>query len=505
MERKKALLLNSTTSLLQQVVALLCGLIVPKLIMSTYGSSVNGTIASVVQFISIASLIQGGVAGAARVAFYGPVSCQESEKTSEVYKTSQVFFRKFGLFLLAYVVILALIYPIVFSTPFSYSDCIFLVVIIGSSTMFEYLFGMTNQLLLFADQRSYINTLLQTICTIISALFSVWLIMIGASIIVVKFISALVLIIRPIFLVIYVHRHYSLDLSIPSNKKILSQSGAALAKSIAFFIHTSTDTLVITACLNVAWVSVYAVHRYVVGSISNLLASILGNTEAMFGQMIAKKETESIEKEVPIYDLLSKILSSIFFFTSIILISQFVDIYTKGISDINYNQPVFAILLCISEMIYCMSLTYNNMIMAAGHIKQTQWISITEALLNIVLSVIFVRLWGIIGVAIGTLIACIFNTIANIIYMRRYIFAMKLRYIIKGYFVNIGGGIITVFLFRYVIIYQANNFITFFVYAAIVFIVVAIVDFIANILAFRDEIYPLLNKLKDRLIKKHNI
>lgn len=98
------------------------------------------------------------------------------------------------------------------------------------------------------------------------------------------------------------------------------------------------------------------------------------------------------------------------------MITPFVSLYTGGISDIDYYQPLFATLLCLAEYVYCTSLTYNNMIMAAGHIKQTQWISVTEAIINIVLSLILVKWIGIIGVALGTLIAFAFNTVANIVY-----------------------------------------------------------------------------------------
>ena len=59
----------------------------------------------------------------------------------------------------------------------------------------------------------------------------------------------------------------------------------------------------ITACLNVMWVSVYSVHRYVVSSISNLVAAILGNTEALFGQMIARDEQDAIKHDVPMYSV----------------------------------------------------------------------------------------------------------------------------------------------------------------------------------------------------------
>lgn len=92
MNRNKALALNSMASLLQQIVALICGLIVPRLILSTFGSAANGTVASISQFISITSLIQGGVTGATRVAFYGPIATGDMKKASVVYKTSQSFY-----------------------------------------------------------------------------------------------------------------------------------------------------------------------------------------------------------------------------------------------------------------------------------------------------------------------------------------------------------------------------------------------------------------------------
>ena len=87
------------------------------------------------------------------------------------------------------------------------------------------------------------------------------------------------------------------------------------------------------------------------------------------------------------------------------------------------------------------------MIMAAGHIKQTQWISVTEAIINIVLSLILVKWIGIIGVALGTLIAFAFNTVANIVYMKKYIFDMSLGWIIKVYLANLVAGVLAMCLF----------------------------------------------------------
>ena len=502
MNRNKALALNSVASLLQQIVALVCGLIVPRLILSTFGSAANGTVASISQFISITSLIQGGVTGATRVAFYGPVATDDMKKASVVYKTSQSFYNKFALALTAYVTILAVVYPKFVETPFGYIDALLLVLVLGMNSIFESMFGIPSQLLMFANQKAYFNTFLQIFCTVGNAFVSVVLIKFGCSLLVVKFAAALIFILRPIILNLYVRRHYAIDTSVEKDKSVLSQSNAALSKSIAFYVHSSTDNLVITACLNVMWVSVYSVHRYVVSSISNLVAAILGNTEALFGQMIARGEQDAIKHDVPMYDLMSKMLSTVFFFTCIILITPFVSLYTGGISDIDYHQPIFAMLLCLAEYVYCTSLTYNNMIMTAGHIKQTQWISITEAIINIVLSLALVKWIGIIGVALGTLIAFAFNTVANIAYMKKHIFDMSLGWIIKIYLANLASGILATCLLSQIVTNHITGFVTFFVWAAIVFVCVCLIDIVINFLFFKKETKSVLSKISRKIVKR---
>lgn len=502
MERNKALALNSTVSLLQQVVTLICGLIVPRLILSTFGSAANGTVTSISQFISITSLIQGGVTSATRVAFYGPVATGNMKKVSVVYKTSQSFYTKFALALVGYVLGLAIIFPMFIETPFSYIDALLLVFVLGMNSIFESMFGIPSQLLMFADQRGYFNTFLQIICTVGNAFVSIVLIELDCSLLMVKLVAALIFILRPIILNIYVHKHYAINTDVEKDKSVLSQSNAALAKSVAFYIHNSTDNLVITTCLNVIWVSVYSVHRYVVSSISNLVSAILGNTEALFGQMIARNEQGAIERDVPMYDLMSKMLSTVFFFTCIILITPFVELYTSGIGDIDYYQPIFATLLCLAEYIYCMSLTYNNMIMAAGHIKQTQWISIVEAIINIVLSLLLVKWIGIIGVALGTLISFIFNTVANIVYMEKNIFNMSIRWIVKIYLVNLLVGAIVVCVFCKLVNQYITGLVSFFIWAVIVFASVCLIDVIINYLFFKNETKVILDKIGAKVMKR---
>ena len=141
------------------------------------------------------------------------------------------------------------------------------------------------------------------------------------------------------------------------------------------------------------------------------------------------------------------------------------------------------------------------MIMAAGHIKQTQWISITEAIINIVLSLVLVKWIGIIGVALGTLIAFAFNTVANIVYMKKYIFDMSIGWIIKVYLANLVSGILAMSLFGNIVNVHITGFITFFIWAAVAFAGVCLIDVLINYLFFKNETKTVLSKISKKFVK----
>ena len=500
--RNKRFVLNSAMSLAQQLVTVICGLILPQLILKRFGSTVNGLTASITQFLSFITLLQGGVGTVARLAFYKPLAENDRHKISVAYKTVSVFYQKFAGIYVVYLVALCVLYPILVSTGFEFAYVAMLVLILGLASVFEYFFGQASQMLLFAAQKNYIYSVAQIVCTIVSTILGVLLVQNGASIHMVKLISAAVYAFRPMILYRYANKKYNIEKNAKSDNKLLSQRNAALIRHIAYYVHTSTDIMVLTLCSNVLWVSVYSVHRYVVNSLSNLVSAVIGNTEVVFGDMIARKEYDTMKKQVPVYDLFTKILSCTCFFTCMILISRFVNIYTKGVEDINYEQPLFAVLLVMSELIYCMGVNYQNIYIAAGHIHKTEWIAVTEAIINIVISVVTVWHFGIVGVAFGTVVAMTFKTIANIYYMKKNVFDLPTKFIVTSYAINLGIGFVMFWLSQTVLYYPIHNYIEFFIYAAITFLLVGTVFVVGNAIVFKNEMSGVLAIVKKKVVMR---
>ena len=70
MSRKKRLYLNTLTSLVFQVTTVICGFILPRLILKHYGSEVNGIISSINQFLVLISFLDLGVGSVVQSSLY---------------------------------------------------------------------------------------------------------------------------------------------------------------------------------------------------------------------------------------------------------------------------------------------------------------------------------------------------------------------------------------------------------------------------------------------------
>ena len=171
--RTKRAFLNVASSIAGEFVSLACGLILPRLILSNYGSAYNGITSSITQFISYISLMKAGIGGATAVALYKPLAENDNIKISEVLAATEEFMRKIAMLFAAFVIVFACVYPLLVVKEFGWLFTAALVLIISISTFGQYYFGFTYQMLLSADQKDYITTCLNILTTIVNTFLSV--------------------------------------------------------------------------------------------------------------------------------------------------------------------------------------------------------------------------------------------------------------------------------------------------------------------------------------------
>lgn len=417
--RSRKALINTSAALLEEVVSVVCGFILPMMILQTFGSASNGLTASITQILNVSVLLRAGVGGATRAALYRPLAQRDKREVDAIMKATAIFMRKIALLLGSFIVVFACIYPFFVADDFGWLFAFTLVLVIGISTFAESLFGITYQILLQADQREYVFMVIKTAVVALNTSISVVLMNAGAGIHVVMLGSSLALVLLPISVNLHVTRSYRIDKSVEPDTVALDQRWDSFAHQAAVFVSNNLSIITLTIFSSLKEVSVFVVYNLVGAALKRVVTSITNGIEAAFGNMIARDEGTSIRRSLDIVEGVVFLIATTMFTCAGLLISQFVAIYTKGITDVNYTRPVFAMLFLVSMFFFCVRLPYQLIIQAAGHYRQTRRGAMAEIVINVVVSVVCVIYFGLVGVAIGALLASLFRMSYNALYVDR--------------------------------------------------------------------------------------
>lgn len=404
-----------------EVIKLICGLILPKLILSNFGSEYNGIVQSVSQFISCIALAKLGIGGVTVAALFKPLMNKDDDELSRVLASTEHFMRRIGLIFVVFVLVFACIYPVFISAEFDWFFSFSLILIISISTFAEYYFGFTYQMLVSADQKNYIISALSIVTVVLNTVISVILINLNCSIHVVKLGSSLVNVISPLYLYFYCHKHYNIK-KIPRNEvKPLAQRWDAFAHEAASFINDNTDVMILTVFTNLREVSVYTVYHYVVVNLKKVLTSFVASFGSAFGDMYARNELELMNKNLRVFELIVYSFGTVIYSVAMVMFVPFVVIYTKGVEDVNYVRQVFAIVIMVAAIFDIFRYPYKQIINCTGHYRSTRNIAIVEAVINITVSLIMVYKFGLVGVAVGTMFTMMFGAVRYSCYVMKHI------------------------------------------------------------------------------------
>lgn len=500
--RSKKAIYNIISNLMLQFVVVIYGFIVPQIIISNFGSSVNGLISSITQFLAYITLLESGFGPVVKATLYQPIAKKDNKTIKNILKASEKFFRTIAGIFMVYIIALTIIYPILVRNEFSNVYTISLILIIAISTFAEYFFGMTYRLYLQAEQKTYIISIIQVFTYILSTITIVILAKLNVSIQIIKLVSSIIFVLRPLLQNYYVRKKYNMNLKDAEGNYKIKQKWDGLAQHVAAVIHSNTDITILTFFCSLTEVSVYSVYYLVVAGIRKIIEAFSSGIDASWGDMIAKNEYKNLNEKFDLYEVLYFIVCTIVFASAIVLIVPFVSVYTRDINDANYIRYTFGYLIVISEFIWAIRLPYSSIILAAGHFKETRIGAWIEAISNIVISIVLVFKFGIIGVTIGTIVAMIIRTIEFIYHTNKYILKRNIFESIKKVFLIVIETIIIFILFKITPQIENTSYVTWSINAIIVSIEACIVTVLLNIMMYQKDMKKIFNKVKGLLARK---
>ena len=487
-------------NLFLQIVVFISGIILPRFILQAYGSSINGMITSVNQFLTYLGLAEAGVATASVVALYTPLALGRKDEVNSILSAARKFYNRSGVLFLSLTAVLVFIYPFFISGQLDNSLVRWMIVVLAGSTLVDYFFLGKYRVLLMANQEGYVVALIQSAGTVANMVVSIGLIYAGASVLAVKAVATGVYVLRLFLVKAYAKKKYpDLDFHAQPAEGALKQKNAALFHQVVTIIVNNTDTTILTICLgsrSLLEVSVYGIYMLVVNAVNQLLTSFSNGLTAGFGEVIARKEEETLKKSYSDYEYMFFLIFFVVVACMGVLLIPFISVYTIDMKDVQYVRPVIAVLFTLLVFLQNVRIPGLTIICAAGHYKETRYQAGLEAAINIVVSLALVWSMGMTGVLLGTVCSYGYRSFEIILYTNRHLIPGTAKTAFSRIIRNLVVTAVLIVAGIWLIPQNMTSFINWFIYAVaagVVSVVLIVgVNYIAEPQEFKNLILRIL-------------
>ena len=405
---------------MSQFVTLALGIIIPRLVLINLGSESNGLLTSINTVLTYVALLEAGVGTASLIALYTPIALNDKQRINSILAATDIFYRRSGRWYFIAVVILTIIFPMTIKSTLPDWQIIAVTFLSGIPGVISYYFQGKYQILLRAEGKNYVLTNLTTFIHTATNIVKIILLICGCGIVMLQCMYMVFNLIQVWLTMRYIKKNYAwIDLDVKPDFGAISQSKNVLIHQVSALIFGNTDTLILAYFCGLKVVSIYSLYTMLFGIIATAISNFSG-ANFILGQTY-NTDRQRFVRLLDVYEIFNMILTFSLFCVSNLFILPFMKLYTSGVSDANYIDGLLPYLFIATYLLSNGRNSSSQVINYAGHFKQTQWRSILESIVNIVVSLACVFKFGIYGVLLGTIAALLYRTNDMIIYANKKI------------------------------------------------------------------------------------
>jgi len=489
---------------MMQIVTLVVGFIIPRVILTTYGSEINGLVSSISQFLSYFSLVEAGLAGSAIFYLYKPLAENNYKEINGIVSAAKKQYTISGYIFISLTLGLAFVYPFYIVTsvisPFNVG---LLVLILGINGALEFFTLAKYRVLLTADQKTYVISIATTVQIIASAILIFVLAKYKVDIVLLRLIVTSSIILRSVILMIYCKIKYKyLDYKETPNTQALDKRWDALYLQILGAITMGTPIILITLILkDLKLVSVYTIFNMVIAGIGGVLSIFISGLSASFGDVIIRGELKIFQKAYQEFEFAYYSMITIVYAITFVTIMPFINIYTKGINDVNYNMPIVGALFVLNGLLYNIKTPQGMLVISSGMFKETKVQTTMQGVITVVIGAILAPSMGITGILLGSILANIYRDIDLLFFIPHNLTKLPVKDTAFR-LIRIFGSVFLICLPFHFIPIVPNNFSNWILFTVGVSLYAVTIVFVVGVIFEKNEVGNILRRVKSLGAKK---
>lgn len=417
MSRTQNAIKNSFFGVTGKVLGLLCSFISRTVFIYALGNTYLGISGLYSEILSVLSLATLGFGTALSFSLYKPVADNDEKK---IILLLEYYKRIYKIIVLVITIIGLLIIPFL---PYIVKGADFITI---KELRLYYVFYLINTVVSYlmaykesyvnALQKNYLSTNVDTLTTIATSLVQIFIIIRFRSFLAYLIVQSMMLICSRFLFSIYLNRKFEIfRIKKKSDEKLGKNEINTIHKEVkALAIHQfssvavhSTDNIIISSVSGMGVQAVGLISNYtlLINSVIGFVVIIFNSVISGFGNLVASSSTKQFKKvfgEINFINFWMYGFCSIAFF---VLIPPFIELW---IGKNNLINEVAFFLIVLNCYLQGQCTIYNNARIAKGDFAKDKWLSLLQALINLIVSIIGARYLGLVGVYIGTIVSRLF-------------------------------------------------------------------------------------------------
>lgn len=414
MNRTQKTLRNSAVSLTGQIISILLGFISRKVFIQYFGVELlglNSTFASLLSTLSLADL---GFHKVIVFHLYGALAKHDEEKINDLVNIYKLVYRCIGIFFivasLCCVPFLQYVLSDIEVTPIVR---IFFLIQAMTSACTYFLAYKRN--ILYADQNSYLSGLIDMAVNSAAMVVCILVAIFTRNYV----LYLLIQLARTYLSNLLVHREcskrypflHSVRVDWALLKKMVRDIKNVVIERLAGYIYSSTDNLIISAFISTVQVGFLNNYTMIIAQIRTLVNSLLTPLIPALGNSIAAGENS--HRQVEVFRLIQQ---GDFWLTGLTIVPIFIlsDCFVEMFYGAAYVLPrIILFLMCMDLYMHIMQEACLSFLTANGIFRKRRNISIGGAIVNIVVSLLLMKPFGIAGILAGTAVSQVYYWVAR--------------------------------------------------------------------------------------------
>lgn len=509
---KKAAIRNITITTIMQIMIVFCAFLARQQLIRVLGVEANGIYALFISIFSFLSVVELGFAMVITYNLYKPIYNKEYETATALFYLSRKIFVIIGVFILVAGLILTPFVPMIAQGNTGEINIIlgYLMFLIGSVIPFFVIYKLA---FIDAHKDTHISSMLRSSAIIFQYIVQTIILILTGSFI--YFVSTILItnIIYFVLMSLIFNRRYghllieARPLNSEIKKDVLEKTKAQLFHKIGLLGTNTINNILISSIISVIVLGYFSNYILIITAISNIFSLMFNAIVPVIGHARQEMSGEQFEKLFRKIYTIGVVVGIVVFLGYLAVADDLIALLFGNELVLEQNVAIIIALNAFVQFLRRPALLFRD---ATGTFYHDRFKPIIEGVLGVSLSILFLNLWGVIGVALSALVAdIVVNHIIEPYVVYKYQFQMKPK---KYYFGNYAIIIIFILVgmgFQYIPwLNSGNNFMALVINgftSVLVSIIVILIIYILNSTfrkTFNELIFFLVKMIKSKILRK---